>query len=167
MHGPARSNRFDAEAITVVAVRKLYEFGAVPSVIAQKRHRLTYEAGGDDAPGLADSGDRVAIIEKGELLATGSVDEIQQDKRKESQRGVVVRALSEPDAVSRFLDQQDDTRDIRLDGQLVHFTHSGSRSDEARLLRKLIEANFEIAEFRSRQKSLEDVFMEVTQGIVQ
>ncbi len=69
--------------------------------------------------------------------------------------------------VSRFLDEQDDTRDIRMDGQLVHFTHGGSRRDEAQLLRKLIEANFEIAEFRSCQKSLEDVFMEVTQGIVQ
>ena len=111
--------------------------------------------------------DRVGIIEKGELLATGSVDEIQQGKRKESERGVVVRTLSEPDAVSRFLDEQADTRDVRIDGQLVHFTHGGSRSDEAQLLRKLIEANFEIAEFRSRQKSLEDVFMEVTQGVVQ
>ena len=112
---------------------------------------------------LAEMCDRVGIIEKGELLVTGSVDEIQQGKRKESERGVVVRTLSEPDAVSRFLDEQDNTRDIRRDGQLVHFTHRGSRRDEAQLLRKLIEADFEIAEFRSRQKSLEDVFMEVTQ----
>ena len=116
---------------------------------------------------LAEMCDRVGIIEKGELLATGSVDEIQRGKNEEAARGVVVRVLSEPDAVSRFLDEQDNTRDIRRDGQLVHFTHRGSRRDEAQLLRKLIEADFEIAEFRSRQKSLEDVFMEVTQGVVQ
>jgi hypothetical protein len=35
------------------------------------------------------------------------------------------------------------------------------------MLRALIEAGFEIAEFRSQQKSLEDVFMQVTTGAVQ
>ena len=138
-----------------VMIRELAECG---KTVLVSSHILTE---------LAEMCDRVGIIETGELLATGSVDEIQQGKRNALERGVVVRTLSEPDAVSRFLDEQDDTSDIHIDGQLVHFTHGGSRSDEAQFLRKLIEANFEIAEFRSRQKSLEDVFMEVTQGVVQ
>jgi hypothetical protein len=31
----------------------------------------------------------------------------------------------------------------------------------------MVIAGFEVAEFRSHQKSLEDVFMQVTQGVVQ
>ena len=115
---------------------------------------------------LAEMCDRVGIIEKGQLLAVGTVDEIQQGKQ-ETERDVLVRVLADSDQVANFLRQQVGIHEVRIDGQLVHFTHQGDRWNEAELLRRLVEANFEIAEFRSRQKSLEDIFMEVTQGVVQ
>lgn len=117
---------------------------------------------------LAEMCDRVGIIEKGQLLATGSVDEIQQGSRtSEVERDVIVRTLSDPESVTAFLSSVEDMREVRIDGQLVYFAHIGDRPGEARLLRQLIEAGFEIAEFRSQQKSLEDVFLEVTRGVVQ
>lgn len=117
---------------------------------------------------LAEMCDRVGIIEKGQLLATGTVDEIQhQANRNQSERDVVVRVLSNSESLAIFLDQQETIRGVRVDGELVHFIHSGDRNAEATMLRQLVLENFELAEFRSQQKSLEDLFMEVTQGIVQ
>lgn len=117
---------------------------------------------------LAEMCDRVGIIERGQLLATGTVDEIQRGQElKQISRDVVVRTLSNSETLAELLSQLDGTSAIRIDGQLVHFTHGGTREDEAQILKQLIHADFQVAEFRSQQKSLEDVFMEVTRGIVQ
>lgn len=117
---------------------------------------------------LAEMCDRVGIIEKGQLLATGTVDEIQRGTEADTtERDVVVRVLSNSEGLASFLSETETARGIRIDGQLVHYVHSGNREDEAALLRQLIQAEFEVAEFRSQQKSLEDLFMEVTRGVVQ
>jgi ABC-2 type transport system ATP-binding protein len=117
---------------------------------------------------LAEMCDRVGIIERGQLLATGTVDEIQRGtEANTTERDVVVRVLSNSEGLAGFLNQQEAIRGVRIDGQLVHYVHDGSREDEVGLLRSLIHENFEVAEFRSQQKSLEDVFMEVTRGVVQ
>ena len=117
---------------------------------------------------LAEMCDRVGIIEKGQLLATGTVDEIQNHAgRDQVVRDVVVRILTRSESVATYLDQQQSVLGVRIDGELVHFVHGGNRNDEAAMLRQLIHEGFDIAEFRSQQMSLEDVFMEVTKGIVQ
>ena len=117
---------------------------------------------------LAEMCDRVGIIEKGQLLATGTVDEIQQGHAATTtQRDVVVRILSNSDGLAAFLNGRDSIGEVRIDGQLVHYVHDGTREDEATLLRELIHEDFQVAEFRSQQKSLEDLFLEVTKGIVQ
>lgn len=117
---------------------------------------------------LAEMCDRVGIIEKGQLLATGTVDEIQRGAERDTvERDVVVRVLHNAEGLASFLEENADVHGVRIDGQLVQFVHEGQRSDEVAMLKQLVDANFEVAEFRSEQKSLEDVFMEVTKGIVQ
>jgi ABC-2 type transport system ATP-binding protein len=114
---------------------------------------------------LAEMCDQVGIIEKGELLATGTVEEIHQ--QLETHREVRVRVLERAAETAAWLQQQPEMHEVRYDDQLVRFSHRGQRSDEAVLLRRMIEAGFVVAEFRSEEKSLEDVFMHVTQGVVQ
>lgn len=117
---------------------------------------------------LAEMCDRVGIIEKGQLLATGTVDEIQQGTETETtERDVVVRVLSNSEGLAGFLNNRESIRGVRIDGQLIHYVHNGTREDEVAMLRDLVQADFQIAEFRSQQKSLEDVFLEVTRGVVQ
>ena len=114
---------------------------------------------------LAEMCDRVGIIEKGQLLAVGTVEEIR--RRLGTHREVRVRVLGGAEATVAWLKSHGDATDLVVrDGQ-VRFSHQGDRHDEARILRQLIEAGFEVAEFRSEEKSLEDVFMHVTQGTVQ
>ena len=70
-------------------------------------------------------------------------------------------------AMEKWLNARTDVENIVVDGQLVRFSFVGERPEQAELLREMIVAGFTVAEFGCRVKSLEDVFMHVTQGFVQ
>lgn len=113
---------------------------------------------------LAEMCDTVGIIEQGRLLAVGSVGEIQREMQSV---GVVqLRVLERADELAAWLAEREATN-IEVDGQLIHFEHSGDVDGEAAMLRQMIESGYRVAAFGSRHKSLEDVFMQVTEGKVQ
>lgn len=114
---------------------------------------------------LAEMCNRVGIIERGQLLATGTVEEIQ--RQMGTHREVRVQVLDDVARLATWLQQQPTITDVKQDGDSVRFSHHGDRSDEARWLREMISADFQVAQFRSEEKSLEEVFMHVTKGIVQ
>jgi ABC-2 type transport system ATP-binding protein len=114
---------------------------------------------------LSEMCDRVGIIEQGRLLAVGSVAEIQ--RRRQPRRTVKVRVLGTLERLAQWLEQRDDVHGVRLDGDLALFTHDGNRDSEVALLRALVEAGFPVAEFGTHDLSLEDVFLDVTEGHIQ
>ena len=114
---------------------------------------------------LAEMCDTVGIIEQGQLLATGTVDEIQQGVQQH--RMVRMRLLGEIALLTKWLADRKDVNDIQTDGQTVIFAHDGDRESEVALLKELIMADFPVAEFGSHGQSLEDVFLKVTEGRVQ
>jgi ABC-2 type transport system ATP-binding protein len=114
---------------------------------------------------LAEMCDQVGIIERGKLLAIGSVDEIQ--RQQTPLRSVKVRVLGGGGPLAIWLGQRPDVNEIKLDGEQVRFTHAGEQASEVTLLCEIVFANFPVAEFGSHSQSLEDVFMAVTRGAVQ
>ena len=66
-----------------------------------------------------------------------------------------------------WLAARDDIFDLQMDGDLAMFSHAGDRESEAALLRAIVEAGFPVVEFGAQHKSLEDVFLHVTEGRVQ
>ena len=114
---------------------------------------------------LAEMCDEVGIIERGQLLAVGSVAEIQ--KEQTPHREVKVRVLGGAGGLAQWLAERPDVTHVKTDGELVRFTHQGEQATEAALLREIVLADFPVAEFASHSHSLEDVFMAVTRGAVQ
>ena len=114
---------------------------------------------------LAEMCDRVGIIEQGQLLAVGKVDEIQKGHVTNSE--VEVRVLENMSNMQQWLEVRPDIQNVVVDGQLVRFSHAGDRAEQAELLREMIGARFSVAAFGVHVESLEDVFMHVTQGFVQ
>jgi ABC-2 type transport system ATP-binding protein len=114
---------------------------------------------------LAEMCHRVGIIEQGQLLAVGTVEEI--SNQTETRSEVRLRVLGEPDGMMQYLRVRDDVSDIAFRNGQVILTHAGGPAEQAALLRQIIEANFQVVEFASKTKSLEDVFMHVTEGRVQ
>jgi ABC-2 type transport system ATP-binding protein len=114
---------------------------------------------------LGEMCDRVAIIERGQLLAVGSVEEIQRGHN--TQRYVHVRVTSEADRLVQWLNDRSGIQELTRDNMAVAFFHDGVQDDEVTMLREMIQAGFPVAEFVSKLRSLEDVFLQVTRGIVQ
>ena len=115
---------------------------------------------------LAEICDTVGIIERGRLLATGSVEEIQRQCRRQH-NAVDVTLLDHAAALGEWLVGQGEVSHLEVDGDTATFLHAGSREAEADLLRAMIQAGFRVVAFGSQQQTLEDVFMHVTEGKVQ
>ena len=110
----------------------------------------------------------VGIIERGRLLAVGTVEEIQQPGGQTPQNKVEVRLLDDAAALGDWLAAAAE-REPRFDfdGDSARFLHAGDPEAEADLLRAMIEAGFRVVAFGTRRQTLEDVFMQVTKGLVQ
>jgi ABC-2 type transport system ATP-binding protein len=114
---------------------------------------------------LAEMCDTVAIIEQGRLLAVGTVDEIRRARKM--QRSVEVRVLADAEGLCRWLRERGHTANVHREGDRVEFLHDGNEQVDADLLRDLVAAGFRVVAFGSRAENLEDVFMRVTEGLVQ
>jgi ABC-2 type transport system ATP-binding protein len=115
---------------------------------------------------LAEMCHRVGIIEQGRLLAVGSVEEISANAR-EMRSEVRLRTLNEMAKLLAWLRARGDVDEVADRAGQVVFTHAGGQAEQADLLRELVIAGFSIIEFGSKTKSLEDVFLHVTEGRVQ
>ncbi len=114
---------------------------------------------------LSEMCDSVGIIEQGKLLATGSVEEIQQQQVQ--QRELTIRVLERADEAAAAIETRPEISTLIVDGETLRFGFAGELELQAALLAFLVEKGFLIVECTSHKKSLEDVFLQVTEGLVQ
>lgn len=114
---------------------------------------------------LAEVCDSVGIIEQGELLATGSVEEI--ERQHANTRELSIRVLDRADEAAQWIQLKGTCDQVIVDGELLRFSYGGDLRDQALLVAALSSEGFLVAEINSHKKSLEDVFMQVTEGLVQ
>ncbi len=114
---------------------------------------------------LAEMCDSVGIIEQGQLLATGSVEQIQ--KQQAGHREVTIRVLERADEAAKTLRGDLIATPPIVDGELIRFEFAGDTEAQAKIVTRLVTAGFAVAEVTSHKKSLEDVFLQVTEGLVQ
>ena len=114
---------------------------------------------------LAEICDKVGILEQGRLLAVGTVAEISAGVHVRST--VRIRVLNDAKRLHEWLTEREDIQELQLDADLLVFSHAGDGESEAALLRDIVGAGFPVVEFGAQHKSLEDVFLHVTEGRVQ
>ncbi len=114
---------------------------------------------------LAEMCDVVGIIELGQIVAAGPVDQIKATTRTVSL--LEIRVLRDADRAVEFLRTQHDVGDIEVKDRdlVVHFP--SDEDAQADLLGRMLAAGVAVVGFRSRQENLEDVFMAITKGKVQ
>ena len=110
--------------------------------------------------------DVVGILERGRLLAVGTVEEIQQQGQKQQNR-VEIRLLDAAAALADWLRDRPGVEGLQANGDCVKFLHAGNAEAEAALLRAIVEAGFRVVAFGTQRQTLENVFMQVTEGLVQ
>ncbi|RMF42049.1 MAG: ABC transporter ATP-binding protein [Planctomycetota bacterium] len=115
---------------------------------------------------LGEMCDAVGIIERGKLIVSGSVAQIQQELRPHVQ--VHVHVLERGEALGQWLESQPRVTQVAASPTAVDFEIVGEDLQlQHDLLKSMVQAGFPVAEFASRGRTLEDVFMQITTGAVQ
>ena len=114
---------------------------------------------------LADFCTMIGIIERGKLLAAGSIQDIQRQLR--SHRVLRVRVLDDTtDRAEEILKDEKAIRSLETYDHTLTAEFSGQDADMARVLNRLIESGVKVHSFAEEDLSLEEVFMMITKGIV-
>jgi ABC-2 type transport system ATP-binding protein len=114
---------------------------------------------------LADFCTSIGIIERGKLLAAGSIQEIQRQLR--SHRVLRVRVLDpSTDRAESIMRDDGSVRAVKSFDHTLTAEFEGQEDDLARLLGRLIDGGVSVHSFSEQDLSLEDVFMMITKGIV-
>lgn len=113
---------------------------------------------------LADCCTSIGIIERGQLLMHGPIDEVYQKIR-----GNQVMEASFGEGLDQGLSiirSNPDVRDIQVDGSKIIIEFNSTDYNPSVLLKQLIDAGVEVKNFGRKEPNLEDVFMMVTKGLV-
>jgi ABC-2 type transport system ATP-binding protein len=114
---------------------------------------------------LADFCTSIGIIERGKMLAAGSIQEIQQQIR--SHRVIKVRVLGEhTDRAASMLRDDPSIGTVETYDHTITAEFEGQDPDMARLLGGLVSCGIVVQSFAEEPLSLEEVFMMITKGIV-
>ncbi len=114
---------------------------------------------------LAEMCDQVGIIERGSLLAVGSVADIR--RTIQGALRVEMTALNRGEQLHSWLNEQTGVSNIKRTGDAFSLELEGGSAEQAALLKAIVCADFAILEFAAHRETLEDVFMKVTTGAIQ
>lgn len=132
------------------------ELGRMGKIVVVSSHIL---------PELADFCNTVGIIERGELLAFGPVQEIVQGMQ--TARSLVLRTLSASADLSSFVEARPLVQSARAhDATSVAIEFLGGLEEQADLLDAVIRQGYRVVGFSEEHVDLEDVFLRLTTGAV-
>ena len=114
---------------------------------------------------LAEMCDVVTVIEKGRILASGTVQQILEGVRR--RRILSVRLARRDEAIERFLLEQPGIINVHEAGDRLQFELTGGDDEQVALVGRLVASGFPVLEFSAHSAGLEDLFIEITEGRVQ
>lgn len=116
-------------------------------------------------PELGEMCDSVVVIEKGQRIVAGTIDDIQREAQLE--QAIVARVVKDGEALERFLLTQPMVSDVAVDGPRVRFHFVGDDEDMSQLLARCVEQKIELVEWARAEADLEDIFLKTTKGRLQ
>ncbi len=115
---------------------------------------------------LGEMCDAIGIIERGELIVSGTVAEIKNKLRPHID--VLVTLIGGAELLAKWLEGKPYVTHIQPMDRLVRFQFENeSEQLQAELLRAIVQADFPVLEYATESRSLEDVFLQITTGAVQ
>jgi ABC-2 type transport system ATP-binding protein len=116
-------------------------------------------------PELADVCTRVGIIEKGNLLVDGYVDEVMRKAREATV--LHVRVKDDTERAAKLIEQSDVVASVSINKNTIDVTLKPDVTDYSFLATMLVENGFKLTLFREEEVNLETAFMELTKGLQQ
>ena len=116
-------------------------------------------------PELADFCNKVGIIERGEMLVSGDVQDIMDQVT--GGRTLEIRLLDGTDKAADLLAEAPGVRAVRPVNSHLQVDFTGSPEAQADLNTLLVSHGLRVLAFTEQAMNLEDIFMKVTKGLVQ
>ena len=133
------------------------ELGRMGKIVIVSSHIL---------PELSDFCNTVGIIERGDLMAFGPVRDVV--KTIQTHKVLEVHLIEGAAEASMFLHGKPFVTNTHMMGSTtVKVEFEGAETDQAEMLKALVDSGFKVTEFREESADLEDVFLKVTTGAVQ
>ncbi|KNF08153.1 ABC-type multidrug transport system, ATPase component [Gottschalkia purinilytica] len=114
-------------------------------------------------PELAELCTRIGIVENGQVIVTGSVNEIMEKIQKENSV-IKIKVLKEREKAIKFLKEQPLVRDIHSNGETLEVEYEGGEEEMYLLLKHMILQEIPVTSFSLTEDNLEEIFMKVTKG---
>jgi len=116
-------------------------------------------------PELAELCTHIGIMEAGKLVISGTNEEIVQ--HTSMSRTLKVRVMDEIAVAESILKDELGIEEIVFLNNSVELPFQGNDEDLNRILTRLITSGVRVASFSEGSSNLEDIFMQVTKGVVQ
>jgi ABC-2 type transport system ATP-binding protein len=113
---------------------------------------------------LADCCTSIGIIERGQLLMHGPIDDVYRRIRRN--RIVEIRPLDNFERALSIVRSQPAAVDVQVENQRITVELAADDEQIAQLLEQLLAAGVRLQSFAQKDPTLEDVFMLVTKGLV-
>lgn len=114
-------------------------------------------------PELAEMCDVIGIVEEGNLVAFGRVDEIYS--KMQEQRVLRIRLLDRVEEAMTHLREMPVITRVTREGNWVVAGFSGNDEEQVELLRELAVSGYPVAAFNEAVGDLEEIFLEITKGV--
>ena len=104
--------------------------------------------------------DSIGVIEKGEMLFQGNMDEIVSAVNVSNPLNL--RVLDKTDEAIKILREHPLTKSMAIDGKDIQLSVGGDATAEAKLLETRVANEIRVISFGRKRDSLEAVFMRIT-----
>lgn len=114
-------------------------------------------------PELAEMCDVIGIVEEGNLVAFGRVDEIYT--RMQETKVLRIRLLDRFEEAMAHLQQKVNVSQVTHEGNWLVVGFTGDDQQQVELFHDLAVSGFPVAAFNEEQGDLEEIFLEITKGV--
>ena len=104
--------------------------------------------------------DRVIILDKGKILASGTTDELKKKAKIEEKVTVEIRSFN-PEAVQKIR-ELDNVDQVTYDGSILQVVYQKGRNNLADMIDYLKKEGADYSKIYSERPTLNDVFLELT-----
>ncbi len=134
-----------------LAIRKLADTGATVFVSS---HILTE---------LAEMCSSLCVMNRGKLLASGTVAEVRAQLGRDERR-LTVSLLNRHDEAAAWLESRPGVHGVQLSGSQVVFGFAGSDDGQADLMEGIIQLGIRMTSFEEKRSSYEEILIEVAES---
>lgn len=125
-----------------------------------KRQGYTIVVTSDNLNNIAKLCDRIGIIDNGNLVALGTVDEIKHKKQKENP--IIVQVLDQAELAMGLLRNEEAVTFLSRKDNMISIGFRGEEGEESYLLKKLVDYGISVIAFYREESDFDSIFLNIT-----